>query len=264
MAKIPGGYYIKARCIKESEIYHCPPHFREIWDWLMAKANHRDEKVHGKIIKRGQCFVRCKEVLEDLKWKVGYRTERYKRHQYENAMKFLRSREMIAVTKTGWGSIVTILNYDYYQDSKNYERRSESRNESRSLPDTYRTKNKNEKNIKKKEYKYKSEIEFIFKSIESNFDKKYLENQNSIFDCFDKLIRIDQYEPNEIIKIIKYIRNGHWFAPNFMSPLKLRQKNKDKIVYIDYFKSLMEHEAKQFISADNRPITQEEMDNLPI
>ena len=46
VAKIKGGYYIKARQIQDSEIAHSPPHFREIWDWLIKEANHKDKKVN--------------------------------------------------------------------------------------------------------------------------------------------------------------------------------------------------------------------------
>jgi len=149
--KIEGGYYIKARCIQNSEIAHCPPHFREIWDWLIKEANHKDKKVSGKTIKRGQLFTSYQEIRDGLKWKVGYRFERYKKWQCENAMKFLRKAAMVAVTKTARGVIITILNYDTYQNPENYESRNGSRNESRGLPQSTDTKNKNVKKEKKKE-----------------------------------------------------------------------------------------------------------------
>jgi hypothetical protein len=195
MPKINGGYYIKARCIQESEINECPPHFREIWDWLMANANHKDRKVSGRIIKRGQCFTSKKEILDGLKWKVGYRVERYKTHQYENSMKFLRSRGMITVTKTVRGIIVTIINYNKYQDPKNYESRTESRNESRTPPDgtvTINKKDKNVKNVKNIYTHYNSEINSLRKTsmrAKTNI-KHYLKKYS-----FDVLIKsIDNYK----------------------------------------------------------------------
>lgn len=134
MPKINGGYYIKARIIQESEIAHSPPHFREIWDWLIKEANHKDKKVYGKVIKRGQCLRTYEDILDGLKWKVGYRTERYKRHQCENAMKFLRKRGMVATTRTTRGMIITICNYSFYQDQKNYESHNGHYNESFDSP----------------------------------------------------------------------------------------------------------------------------------
>lgn len=153
MATIKGGYYIKARRIQESEIAHSPPHFREIWDWLLKEANHKDNKVDGKIIERGQCFCTYNSILDGLSWKVGWRKQRYKKSGCENAMKFLRSRSMVTTTKTTRGIIVTILNYNKYQDPKNYESHNESHNESCDSPQTPDAINKNEKNDKKKERK---------------------------------------------------------------------------------------------------------------
>ncbi len=159
---IEGGYYIKARCIQNSEIAHCPPHFREIWDWLIKEANHKDRKVSGKIIKRGQLFTSYQEIRNGLRWKIGYRTERYSKWQCENAMKFLRKAVMVATAKTARGVIITILNYDIYQNPENYESRNESRNESRGLPQPPDTKNKNGKNVKKEKKIYKRKIPDVF------------------------------------------------------------------------------------------------------
>lgn len=151
MAKIKGGYYIKARRIQESEIAHSPPHFREIWDWLLKEANHKDKKIDGKIIKRGQCFCTYNSILEGLSWKVGWRKQTYSKHGCEGTMKFLRSRSMIATKRTTRGMIVTILNYDLYQNPKNYESHKENYNENYDSPQHSHTLNKNVKKGEKKE-----------------------------------------------------------------------------------------------------------------
>jgi len=52
MGKIKGGYYMKARCIQNSEIAIMPPYIREIWDWLLKEANHTDRKINGSVIER--------------------------------------------------------------------------------------------------------------------------------------------------------------------------------------------------------------------
>jgi len=130
-AKIPKGYYIKARKIKESEIAHAPPHVREIWDWLIQNANHKALKCGGKTIGRGQILTSYKDIREGLHWKVGWRKERYSRSQCENSLKLLRKATMIATQKSTRGIIITLLNYDYYQNPKNYECHKESHNESR-------------------------------------------------------------------------------------------------------------------------------------
>ncbi|GAJ02787.1 unnamed protein product [marine sediment metagenome] len=85
MAEIKGGYYIKARKIQESEIAHSPPHFREIWDWLLKEANHKDKKSSGIVIKRGQMLRTYDDIINGLSWKIGYRKQTYTKYQCENA-----------------------------------------------------------------------------------------------------------------------------------------------------------------------------------
>ena len=79
---IPGGYYLKARSIQESEIAFAPPHVREIWDWLIKEANHKDKPP----IARGQTVRTLRDIQEGLKWFVGYRKEVYSKSKCEMAM----------------------------------------------------------------------------------------------------------------------------------------------------------------------------------
>lgn len=65
------------------------------------------------------------------------------------------------------------------------------------------------------------------------FDAKYI-NKNSI-DTFDKLIRIDKYTPEQIKKAIQWARNDNFWTTNFLSPVKLRGRDKTGVKYIDVF-----------------------------
>ena len=108
---IYGGYYIKPRKIQKSSIDDSPPHFREIWDWLIRNASHKDTNK----LRRGQILTSSKEILNGLSWKVGYRTERYTLDQCKKAMKFFLKALMIATTKAPRGVLITVLNYNLYQ-----------------------------------------------------------------------------------------------------------------------------------------------------
>ena len=153
MSKINGGYYIKARKIQGSEISHAPPHIREIWDWLLREANHSNTKYNGFNIKRGQLFRSYYDIRDGLHWMVGYRKMMYNENQTKKAMKYLREHLMITSSKELGGVLITILNYDYYQNPKNYERTNEVTDErtneepmkNHPIPDN----NKNVKNVKK-------------------------------------------------------------------------------------------------------------------
>jgi len=149
---IKGGYYLKARCIQNSEIATMPPHIREIWDWLLKEANHTSNKVNGTVIERGQLIKTFKDIQEGLYWMVGWRKMKYKKWQCENAMKFLRERSMITTMKTTRGMLITICNYSHYQDPKNYEsnRKADMRaTVNKQTTDTINKNDKNDKNGKK-------------------------------------------------------------------------------------------------------------------
>ncbi|RXQ89487.1 hypothetical protein EO244_14060 [Ancylomarina salipaludis] len=110
------GWVKFSRKFYSSEIANKPPHFREIFVWLVVNANHKAARSSGRIINRGQKFTSYQEIQDALRWFVGARKVRYKKHQIEAAMKWLRNQGMVATLKTTRGIIVTIVNYDLYQD----------------------------------------------------------------------------------------------------------------------------------------------------
>lgn len=140
-----------------------PPYIREIWDWLLKEANHTDNKSNGTIIKRGQLVRTFRDIQEGLKWMIGWRKMTYKKWQCENAMKFLRERSMITTTKTTRGMLITVYNYSFYQDPKNYESNTKADTRATVNKQTTDTINKNDKNVKneKKEKKKYNDAVFL-------------------------------------------------------------------------------------------------------
>jgi len=119
---IPDGYYLKARCIKDSAIAHAPPHVREIWDYLLREAFWKD----GRHVKRGEVPTGYDEIREALHWKIGWRKEGYSKSQCETAMKHLKKHGMITTRRTTGGFIVSICNYERFQTPDNYENHKET------------------------------------------------------------------------------------------------------------------------------------------
>ena len=113
---IKGGYYIKARSIQDGWVAHASPIIRETWDYLLREANHSDKKYDGFLVKRGQLFRSYKDIIEALKWQVGYRFDRYHESSMKRAMKALRREGMIELTSEPRGNLITVLNYDKYQN----------------------------------------------------------------------------------------------------------------------------------------------------
>lgn len=171
---IPRGYVIKARVIMESEISKAPPHVREIFDWLILNANHKDVRVSGTVIKRGQRMTSYHEICEALAWNIGFIKKRYSKDKCDRAMQWLRQKQMITTLKTTRGIIVTISNYDKYQNPANYERPLESDNETtmkRQSADTINKKPNNGNNDKNdteaRETEFRKEV-FSFQNIYSD------------------------------------------------------------------------------------------------
>ena len=65
------------------------------------------------------------------------------------------------------------------------------------------------------------------------FNEKFIGNNS--YDTFDKLTRIDNYKSDEIKEAILWARNDDFWSANFLSPLKLRNKDKNGVKYIDIF-----------------------------
>lgn len=220
MSKIKGGFYIKARCIQESDIATAPPHVREIWDWFIMKANHKDHKN----LKRGQLLTSYRQILDGLCWYVGYRKCSYSKGQCETATKYLTKREMITTTKTTRGMIVTVLNYDKFQDPKNYENRIETENEPTRDIQCHDTINKNVNN----KYSPNSDefrlSQYLYKHMLRNNPKTKKPNFETWSKIFDYIIRIDKRPVQEIRAVIEWCQKDKFWFKTILSPEKLRKQ----------------------------------------
>lgn len=59
--------------------------------------------------------------------------------------------------------------------------------------------------------------------------------QESFGKVFDDLVRLDRRTPEDIRRISAWARSDSFWSSNFMSPAKLRTKNKDGVNYFDVF-----------------------------
>jgi len=105
--------------------------------------------------------------------------------------------------------------------------------------------NPKEKIIKEKIIKVKKEEETIFSPDVENlfllskkhFDEKYLTKK--VKDVFRLLLENDNYTYEQIKNSILNAKGNQFWNDKFLSPLKLRQKNKSDVFYIDVFLNLM-------------------------
>lgn len=147
MDNISGGYVLQPRSFDGSEASKMPPCTREVWFFILRNANHKDNSS----TKRGQCFLSISNIQDALHWHVGYRKMEYTKTQVAKSLRRLREDSMIDTTKTTRGMIITICNYDIYQDPKNYEGHNEGTTKATRRKSSGDTINKNGKECKNEE-----------------------------------------------------------------------------------------------------------------
>ena len=173
MSKIPGGYILLARKITESGIMDKPPLYFKLWVWMLEQANHTNGY---KGLKRGQFFTTIEDMREAMSWRVGYRKVTPSRKEIRSAYEWFSRKSdesptkghMIDTTKGTHGMLITILNYDFYQNSKNYERHSEGHDEGT-------TKGHGGAQYKQEGKECKKEIPETFDDKYHNFSKRFYE-----------------------------------------------------------------------------------------
>jgi hypothetical protein len=63
--------------------------------------------------------------------------------------------------------------------------------------------------------------------------------RNSFAETFDELVRLDKRDPEEIRRVSAWARSDSFWQSAFMSPAKLRKRNKDGIQTFDFLVAKM-------------------------
>ncbi len=107
--KIEGGATIWARQTIESEIFYWKPDkWFKIWFYIVNKVNHKDNKLFN----RGTNLFTYKQIQLHTHSKRG---------QVDGLIRWAKREKMLTTKKTTRGMIVTVLNYDKYQNLDNYK-----------------------------------------------------------------------------------------------------------------------------------------------
>lgn len=114
---IPGGYILLARKLFESEMMEKPPLYFKLWGWMLARAMWKD----GEKLKRGQLVTSIAEMQQAMSYRIGWRREVPTKDEIRSAYEAFVRAEMISTRKTTRGMVVTVLNYELYQNPESYE-----------------------------------------------------------------------------------------------------------------------------------------------
>lgn len=258
---IPGGYILLSRKLIESEIWRKPPLYLKIWIYLLSKAQHKEYKN----LKRGQLWITYQDIMEDCSWMVGARKEKPSKSQVFNILEWMRNtcsesndesnskattnETMITTTKATRGILITIENFNVYQNSKNYESNSENNDESNdeNSPNTTATRNRINKNDNKNNNNIS--IYSVFDSYSENSDlrqalRDYSQMRNKIkaplteravtllLNKLDALASTDDLK----IKLLEQAIMSNWKS---VYPLKEEKQQKPKT---NKFHNFIQHE----------------------
>lgn len=233
------GCILQARKILVSDIWKKPPIYLKVWTYLLHMAQFKD---NGNL-KRGQLFTSIDEIREECSYMVGFRKEKPSRKQIWGVLEWLRKPHgglmevttevpMIVTMKVTHGMIITISNYNTYQDLKTYEGNNEGNDEGMMKE---RCREQEGNNINKKVNKEKKEKKDIYRqfkhlSITETEYKKLVEKYPTL-NVDDILDDVENYAGNKKYTSL-YLTANKWLKKRLDE-----QKPKEKSPY-DHFKVL--------------------------
>jgi len=249
--------------------------FKKILDWewyqdanvmrlflhLLLTANYELNTWRGIEINRGQVVTSIDKLSTNLK---------ISNQQTKTAINKLQNTGEITIKATNKFSMITICNYENYQDLKLLNNKQNNKQSTNKTTDNQQTKNLKITTTNKYNEDNKEELNYIPENLQTNLQankrilserslkfsewfKNLIPNTIKVTDndlnnwrkCYDDMIEIDKRDVKEIVNICKWARQDEFWKDNFLSPLKLRRKNKDKIMYYDYFKEKLKSEQEK-------------------
>jgi hypothetical protein len=139
MAKIKEfrrGFFLIPKCISDSPIWFKSSDYLKIWIWLLGNVAEEELEENGIKIKRGQCFTNVQLIDADTRYYPHDHCESTKTIGWSEVGKILEYFEKMSLlkirkipTKFGEWILITVIDYDLYQDISNYEITPEERRE---------------------------------------------------------------------------------------------------------------------------------------
>lgn len=119
------GYILLARRLfkPDSQMMSKPPLHFKLWSWMIERAEWRG----GGRLRRGQFHTSIAEMQNAMSYYKGFIKKTPSPDQIRSAYEAFVEAMMITTTKATRGMVVTILNYNRYQNPENYVAHSEAR-----------------------------------------------------------------------------------------------------------------------------------------
>jgi uncharacterized protein YneF (UPF0154 family) len=242
---IEGGFILIARKLFENELMEKPPLYFKLWAWMLFKANFKD---HGEL-KRGQFLTSINEMREAMSYWVGNRKMRPSRDEIRSPYEAFTKATMLTTAKTTRGMIITILNYDKYQNFKSYESHSEPHGENTPKPQASpHYKGKNEKKVIPF-VETSDEVRLanlLFTKIKDRHNGHKPPNIQEWARIVNSMIRIDNRKPEKIEQVIIWCQSDQFWKGVILSTQKLRKQYDQLILKMESNKTHQGTQANEW------------------
>lgn len=114
--------------------------------------------------------------------------------------------------------------------------------------------------VESKNFVFNDTVNSIYDYALKYFPEKLQPTGKSVFDWHKTildLIEIDKKEPREICQVIRWARSDDFWSNNFLSLLKLRKNDRDKVKYYDKFAYRMGQHGKTSVEQRRELFTEE-------
>ena len=138
------GSFMVARKLFGSEIWLKDPLYLKVWIWIIGEANHKDVEKNGRYYKRGELVTTYNEIIKAASYYHNRSHIIPTLKKIRVILKWLQKEGMILVkplksglgltradptarTRAYLGIKIIVINYNTYQNQKNYKGRDKGR-----------------------------------------------------------------------------------------------------------------------------------------
>jgi hypothetical protein len=198
-----------------------------LWCWCLIKATHQPIKILVGLkevhLEPGQFIFGRKKASEELKMSEK---------EIRLRLIFLEKAQNVAIKRTNRFSIITIINWDSYQQQEPIEGQHNGQQGANKGPTKgHKQEHKEHKNIKNKEKNLFVEgdeplrlSEYLFSKIQENNPKAKNANLQVWAKQIDLMLRVDNRTPDDIQAVIDWCQDDDFWKINILSTDKLRKQ----------------------------------------
>lgn len=114
--KIKGGFILLARKMLKTGVMEKHPLYIKLWVWILLNASWQNHNG----LKPGELFTTLARIQKAMRFKTGFIIKEPSVKEIRGVLDFLKSSEMISIRRVQHGMIISVLNFEHYQNWQNY------------------------------------------------------------------------------------------------------------------------------------------------